>query len=147
MTEIKITKNEIADLELVLSTNNLNLDQHQRELSVLQEQLDDVEVDEDSKYNEYVEMLDCNGEIDVAGYMMYPSTILKECDPTAFRVGLSDYADSLDVEDTEEYKDIAEQIDNLESVIMDTEECIERTEEEIEELNEVLQEQLEEVDE
>ena len=143
----KITKNEIADLETLLNEGNTNLETKQNELENLQTQLDDVEVDEDSKYNEYVEMLDCDGEIDVAGYMMYPSTILKECDPTAFRVGLSDYADSLDVEDTEEYKDIAEQIDNLESVIMDTEECIERTEEEIEELNEVLQEQLEEVDE
>lgn len=43
----------------------------------------------------YQEALDEAGEVQIAGHTFSPSQILKECDPIAYRTGLSDYADSL----------------------------------------------------
>jgi len=44
----------------------------------------------------YDEMLDeCYEPYNMGGMEYMPSDILKECDPIAYRVGFSDYADSL----------------------------------------------------
>lgn len=43
----------------------------------------------------YVDMLDCEGPVNIAGISMDISGILKECDPIAYNVGMSDYASSL----------------------------------------------------
>jgi hypothetical protein len=44
----------------------------------------------------YDELLDeCYPGLHVAGYTFYASTILKKCDPIAYRVGFSEYADQL----------------------------------------------------
>lgn len=41
-------------------------------------------------YDQYDELLDCEGAISVAGMQMYPSEILKKCDPIAYECGFSD---------------------------------------------------------
>lgn len=50
-------------------------------------------------YETAVEMfedaLDCEGPVMVAGLTFNRSTILKECDPVAYRCYLNDYIDSL----------------------------------------------------
>ena len=44
----------------------------------------------------YAEMLnDCYGVVEIAGITYDTSRALKETDPIAYRVGMSDYADSL----------------------------------------------------
>ena len=44
----------------------------------------------------YSDMLDdCYGTVEVAGITFDASSVLKECDPIAYRVGMNDYADSL----------------------------------------------------
>ncbi len=42
------------------------------------------------------EMLDCEGEVNVAGLTFMPSRIWRELDPTAHRCGCNDYADGQD---------------------------------------------------
>lgn len=42
------------------------------------------------------EMLDEAGPIEMAGVTLYPSDILKECDPTAWRCAFLDYADAME---------------------------------------------------
>jgi len=144
--EIEITKNEIEETTTSLEYAIETLTSLEEELRELQQNLDNIEIDEDSKYDDYIEMLDSDGEVDVAGYMMYPSTILKEVDPTAFNVGLSDFVSCLDVSETDEYKEIEEQIDYMESTITDKEEEIEELKEKIDELEEVLKEQIEDAE-
>jgi len=47
----------------------------------------------------YKQMLDeCYGTVKIAGYEYETSYALKECDPIAYRVGLSDYESSLSEE-------------------------------------------------
>lgn len=48
-------------------------------------------IDED----EYNDWLDAEGTVNVCGYEMWPSKILEECDPIAYRCGFSDYTDFL----------------------------------------------------
>ena len=87
--------------------------------------------DDSSNYeDEYREMLDEWGSIKVAWIDFEASEILEKLDPTAYRCGLNDYADSC--EDERECSECWE-------VYSDEEEanqcCIERTDEEIEEDN------------
>ena len=54
-------------------------------------------VDIEDAYNDMLDecySFDCVGGIFAS---MCPSRVLKECDPTAYRCGMSDYIDSLDV--------------------------------------------------
>jgi len=48
----------------------------------------------------YDEMLDtCYPPVQIGESEFYASTVLKECDPIAYRVGANDYADSLSQDD------------------------------------------------
>lgn len=52
----------------------------------------------------YADLLDCEGDVTVAGYQFLPSRVLREVDPIAYRQGLLDYADSEDI-DTDDLED------------------------------------------
>ncbi len=47
----------------------------------------------------FEDALDCEGPVTVAGIEFNRSTILKECDPVAYRCYLSDYISSLEEDD------------------------------------------------
>ncbi len=61
-------------------------------------------------YDAYNEMLDSEGTVTVAGMEFYPSRILEELDPTAYRCGYNDWVDSDqgDLEDAIENGDYSE---------------------------------------
>jgi len=44
----------------------------------------------------FEDALNCEGPVTIAGIQFDPSTILKECDPVAYRCYLSDYIYSLE---------------------------------------------------
>ena len=100
-------------------------------------QQNSIECDPDDLGSLFDECLDEAGSIEVAGYTFYPSQILKECDPIAYRCGLNDYADSMfNKEETEEYQVLQEEINQLESGIENLECEIEDLENQIEEMEE-----------
>ncbi len=94
------------------------------------------ELDPDDFADQFDELLDESGEIEIGCLTYSPSHVLKIVDPTAYRCGLNDFIDSLDVEDSDEYKALQEEIDQLQSDIEDLESEIEDLESEIEDLNE-----------
>ena len=57
------------------------------------------EHEEREKYSEqeYNEILDEQGTVNIAGMDFYPSDILKQCDPIAYRCGLSDIQEYEDI--------------------------------------------------
>lgn len=113
-------------------------------ISKLQAQIKDkeaqqnaIECDPDDFTDQFDEILDEAGSIEVTGCTFYPSQILKKCDPIGYRCGLNDFADSyFDKEETDEYRSLQEEIDQLESDIEDLESEIEDLENQIEELEE-----------
>lgn len=97
------------------------------EKAELQSQIDNFEYE--SSDEEYDEMLDSEGLVKVCGLEFYPSTILKECDPVAYRCGKSDYDSNFDLEEVEEWMELDKklleiryQIEDLESDLEDYEE-------------------------
>lgn len=56
--------------------------------------MDYIPIDEDKAKEMYDEALDEQGEVKIGTLTFYPSQILKECDPIAYRVGFSDWLDA-----------------------------------------------------
>ena len=55
-------------------------------------------------YSYYEGMMDEEGPIEIAGIEFFPSQILKEMDPIAYRTGFNDYMDAIGV-DTDELEE------------------------------------------
>lgn len=110
----------------------------------LEKQQEQIELDPDDYEDQFDESLDESiPEIEIGCLTYSPSHVLKNVDPTAYRCGLNDFVDSLDVEDSDEYKalqseidDIQEEIDQLQSDIEDLEGEIEDLENQIADLTE-----------
>jgi chromosome segregation ATPase len=103
------------------------------ELKELEKEIDSFELDPDDYEDGYCNMLD---ESYPELFNMLPSYILKECDPTAYRCGLLDYVDSLDLSDDSDYCKLTDKQSDLESEISDLESELEELTEELEELSE-----------
>jgi len=104
------------------------------ELSALRDDLDRFELDVDDYESEYNETLDEAGPVTIGRLTYDASYVLQKVDPVAWRCGLVDYVDGLEVEDSEEYQAIEEKIEELEEEIEGLLDSIEELEEEIEEL-------------
>ena len=80
--------------------------------------------------SEYADMLDdVYGEVEICGLSYGASYALKMVDPVAFRVGFSDWTSSRDNEEFEEYNDMTERMDELESELFDLQDELESKEE------------------
>ena len=87
-----------------------------QELEDLKEELEEKEqelynYDDEEAYNEMLD--DCHESV----FNIYPSTILKECDPIAYRCGLSDFEDEGRSELENEISDLKTSIEELEEVL------------------------------
>ena len=102
-----------------------------------EKQQSQIELDPDNYEDQFDDMLDESGTVEAGGYSFYPSRILKELDPVAYRCSLNDFVDSVfDVTENDDYKALQDEIDQLKSDIEDLEYDIEDLESEIEDLNE-----------
>ena len=96
-----------------------------------------IELDPDDFEDQFDEMLgESIPEIEIGRLTYSPSHVLKNVDPTAYRCSLNDFVDYLDVEDSDEYKALQEEIDQLKSDIEDLESEIEDLENQIADLTE-----------
>lgn len=109
----------IATIKAAIETKKL-------EIKAKQAEIDSFEIEVSDE--EYDFWLDSEGKVSVCGLEFDPSDILKNCDPTAYRCGKSDYADSLDKEDQEEYKELGSELEDLESELEDLESELEHEE-------------------
>ena len=64
---------------------------------------------------EFDEHLDAEGEQHTSVGSFYPSNILKNCDPVAYRCAKSEYEGSFDLDDCTEYTDMVEELESLEN--------------------------------
>jgi hypothetical protein len=71
----------------------------QEELETAKQRLEELENCDNE--DEYDEALDEQGTVSVGGLEFYPSKILSECDPVAYRCGHTDFNDSLITEQNE----------------------------------------------
>lgn len=126
---------EIKKLQDSIVSFNSQINFKQAEIDYLKREQQALDVDPDDYTDQFDEMLDESGEVDVAGYKYLVSYILKNLDPIAYRCGLNDYVDSTySAEDTDEYKALSEEIDFLSDQISDLQDEIDDLENQIEEL-------------
>ena len=111
----QIIKQQIVELESKLLDS-------QKELSDIQKEINNFDASEYVTENQYDDMLDeCHDMVTIGHLSYYPSTVLKEVDPIAYRCGYNDYADSvdMDLDSIEDYRDLVQQKETLESEIDD----------------------------
>lgn len=105
-----------------------------QQISVLTEQIKDKqdeidnfekELDEDT----YDEMLNSiYGDIEVCGYKYPASMCLYNIDEIAYNVGMSDLADSMELEEFPAYNDLVEELETLQNELEDLENELEELE-------------------
>ncbi|WLY85674.1 hypothetical protein 241Ecol014PP_00196 [Escherichia phage 241Ecol014PP] len=94
-----------------------------KQIAELEDKIDNFEIDEDKHDDKYDEWLDeIYGEIMIGNISFLPSRILKELDPIAYRCGFSDYIDSLDIEDDEEYQELQTELEEVKEELAELEE-------------------------
>ena len=92
-------------------------------ITELRVELQNFEINPDQHEDAYRDLIDeLGGEVTVAGIKFCASRILEELDPIAFRCGLNDYVDTLDVTEDEDYKAIELEIESLEEELAEIEE-------------------------
>ena len=130
-------KNSIELLRAEVEMKEHEIRKMQALIANKEKQQEQIELDPDDYEDQFDESLDESiPEIEIGCLTYLPSHVLKNVDPTAYRCGLNDFVDSLDVEDSDEYKALQEEIDQLQSDIEDLESEIEDLENQIADLTE-----------
>ena len=129
-------KNSIELLRATIEMKEQEIRKMQALIADKEKQQEQIELDPDNYEDQFDDMLNESGTVEAGGYSFYPSCILRELDPVAYRCSLNDFVNSLDVENSDEYKELQEEIDQLKSDIEDLESEIEDLENQIADLTE-----------
>ena len=98
-----------------------------QQIEMLESKIDAIKAEIENKQHEidsfeyeisesdFDEFLDDEGSVTVCGMEFYPSDILKNCDPIAYRCAKSDYESNYDLDDVQEYVDLKDELESLES--------------------------------
>lgn len=139
-SRIETLKEQIEMKENEIEEERTNLSIEEDALSDAKREVDNFYPDEGDYEDQYDDFLDeVYGNVDVAGYSYSTSDLLHRIDPIAYGQGLTDYVDSLDFDEIDEYVELKEKVEKLESNIESIESKIEASEEEIQELQEEIE--------
>ena len=97
------------ELEQAIKQKTIEIEEKQKEI-------DCWEADNDDYEDQYCECLNSQGDIIIGSLHYTPSMVLKEVDPTAYRCGLNDYVDGLDLTPNELNKELEALEDELEEL-------------------------------
>ena len=105
---------------------------HEHELENIAQEMDEYKTDPELWEDVYCAVLDESYPIEILDINFQASEVLRELDPITYSIGLSDWFDSFDVEDTPQYADLQVSYDDLQNEIEEIEKDIEELREEIE---------------
>ena len=130
-------KNSIELLRAEVEMKEQEIRKMQALIADKEKQQDQIELDPDDYETQFDDMLDESiPEIEIGSLTYSPSHVLKNVDPVAYRCSLNDFVDSLEVEDSDEYEALQEEIDDIQEEIDQLESDIEDLENQITDLNE-----------
>lgn len=90
-----------------------------KRIGEIRNELQNFEINPYKHEDSYAECIDEQGPVIVAGMKFTASRILREVDPVAYRCGLNDYVDSLNVTADEEYQALERELEELEDELAD----------------------------
>lgn len=90
----------------------------------LNDKIENYEINPDDYEGDYNDVLDEGGAVMVGGCEFLPSRILRELDPVAYRCGLNDYVDSIDLSADANYCDLCDDLADLEAELGEVEEAL-----------------------
>lgn len=134
--KIETLKSEIATLVEQLNTKKQERALNLASLEVKKQEMEDYEIDIDSLEESYK---DCLNEMEEMPNGWGYADVLELMDPTMYRCGLNDYADSFDKEDQEDYKELQEEFEEFDNINDQLNDEIFDLENEIEDLESELQ--------
>lgn len=83
-------------------------------IAEIENELANFELDPDEYTEEYDDFLDEVSDSVRIGSLEYaPSHVLKEVDPIAYRCGLNDYIDNINIEDHPVYQELTDELEDL----------------------------------
>lgn len=90
-------------------------------IAEIEDELKYFEIDPEDYEEQYCEMLDENGPVIIGSLTYPPSHVLAQVDPVAYRCGLNDYVNGLNVEDDPRYQELVEELEELKNELENTE--------------------------
>lgn len=108
----------------------------QDELKELETDRDSIELEESDYETSYQDLINESGDVEIMGMSYNASHVLEEVDPIAYRCGLSDYVNGINIEKTNKYINMQKEIDDLEYDISNMQDDIDDLESEIDDLDE-----------
>ena len=130
-------KNSIELLRAEVEMKEHEIRKMQALIADKEKQQSQIELDPDDYEDQFDESLDDSiPEIEIGCLTYSPSHVLKNVDPVAYRCGLNDFLDSLDIEDSDEYKELQSEIDDIQDEIDQLQSDIEDLEIQIADLTE-----------
>lgn len=111
--KIETLQSEITDLVEQLNAKKQERALNLAALEVKKQEMEDYEIDPDSLEESYKEAL--NESYEMPNGWEY-SDVLEQMDPIMYRCGLNDYADGFDKENQDDYRELMEQLEDLESI-------------------------------
>lgn len=103
-----------------IQTLKIDLATYKKELEQAQDKSNNFEYEiSNSEWDNILD--DAESNVFVSGIEFSPSYVLKNCDPTAYRCGKSDYEASFDLDACGEYQELQNTISDLETEIKDLE--------------------------
>lgn len=132
--------NDMTTLNTKIETLNNAIEMKQgeiealkRDIAIAQKEVDCFEYEvTEAEYDDFLD--DCYPTVELMGMTFYPSDVLKSCDPIAYRCAKSDYESDYDLDDCQEYNDLVETVENLESDLEGLESELEDLENELDSL-------------
>ena len=97
-----------------------DIEDKQGEIATAQSNIETFEYTcDDAQFDDFLD--DVGQAVYVRGMEFYPSDILKNCDPIAYRCAKADYEANFDLSDCEEYQDLQKTLEKLENELEELE--------------------------
>lgn len=110
----------IEQLKQLIANIEIKIESLNDEIKTKQHEIDSFEYEvSDSDFDDVLD--DVEDSVTVYGITFYPSYILKNCDPVAYRCAKADYESDYDLDSVAEYQDLKQELEDLENELEELE--------------------------
>lgn len=136
-TETENAEETLENLQSKLGEIETEISSEERKLEEIQEEIDSFDKSDYVSENDFLDFLNvAYGEVDVCGMKYDAGYALKELDPIAFQCSYNDYIDSINLDEFQEYNELLESKESIESDIYSLQAEIEEIRAEIDSIQE-----------